>query len=613
MNLLMLIFCLLALQASSAKLLTQGGPPKCERSYISNGNEDYLAITERFYPERQSDDPTILIPPCTWAEGCRAVIPLNATDNANDAEKGVRAMFDDDVVLWLPGHFSSGSMVGPGESVYVGPCGALEGQTLGLGGHATIRRWGRQYATILDAGRWAWALGTNPSTPSVSCAATGKLQTTRSQTTGTKSVSSKRSTGSSAAGTVKSAQAKKSVSSTKSGTIFSKPLFGRKGDDQTQEYPKKPSQSYTFITGFPFPLGPVFKRNTVRTEVEKDTIWVFEQTQALEFVDVYTPLRMTVIKLKSGGLWVHAPCAPTKECIDLVKELDAPVEAIVLPTFAYEHKAFVGPFSRAFPKAKVYVGPDQWSFPVNFPNEFFGIFGAQVLKRTVAGDPDPIPWSDEIEYQQFKLKFKSTVSADFVRNGETAFFHKKTRTLLFTDAVVYIPREPARVVPKQALVALGKDNWLCRYRNGGRTSQETRVIGATQPDEDTPETRTRVQELVYNKFPTPTNAKDLKNAFYFAYELTDGSADAEVVGGVTTGASPTGFGGFFSNLLSGFLPAAIVLQKPMKIVEFPENDVGTLRDLDKILRQIGIIKGEKDKILRKVGISTGESDQPKEA
>ena len=33
------------------------------------------------------------------------------------------------------------------------------------------------------------------------------------------------------------------------------------------------------------------------------------------------------------------------------------MEYIVLPTFAYEHKIFVGPFSRRFPKAKVYVAP----------------------------------------------------------------------------------------------------------------------------------------------------------------------------------------------------------------------------------------------------------------
>lgn len=46
-------------------------------------------------------------------------------------------------------------------------------------------------------------------------------------------------------------------------------------------------------------------------QVEKD-VWLFEQTQAIEAFDVYTPVRMTVIKLKSGGLWVHGPVAPTQ-------------------------------------------------------------------------------------------------------------------------------------------------------------------------------------------------------------------------------------------------------------------------------------------------------------
>lgn len=88
-------------------------------------------------------------------------------------------------------------------------------------------------------------------------------------------------------------------------------------------------------------------------------MWVFEQTQALEFFNVYTPVRMTVIRLASGGLWVHAPVAPTEECIRMVKELGE-VEYIVLPTFAYEHKAFVGPFSRRFPKAKVGGWGEGW-------------------------------------------------------------------------------------------------------------------------------------------------------------------------------------------------------------------------------------------------------------
>lgn len=51
------------------------------------------------------------------------------------------------------------------------------------------------------------------------------------------------------------------------------------------------------------------------TKAVKDCIWLFEQEQALGFSSVSTNIRMTVIKLKSGGLWIHAPIAPTKECI----------------------------------------------------------------------------------------------------------------------------------------------------------------------------------------------------------------------------------------------------------------------------------------------------------
>ena len=93
------------------------------------------------------------------------------------------------------------------------------------------------------------------------------------------------------------------------------------------------------------------------SQIDKGSIWVFEQPQSLAFSNVTTNCRMTVIKLASGGLWVHAPIAPTPECLRLLKELDAPVEYIILPTFAYEHKIFVGPFSRKFPKAKVYIAP----------------------------------------------------------------------------------------------------------------------------------------------------------------------------------------------------------------------------------------------------------------
>ncbi|KAL1538756.1 hypothetical protein AAHA92_27462 [Salvia divinorum] len=224
---------------------------------------------------------------------------------------------------------------------------------------------------------------------------------------------------------------------------------------------------YFNFTGFPFPLGPFLNRQTLRYEAVKDAIWLFEQEQALGFSSVSTNVRMTVIRLKSGGLWVHAPIAPTKECIQLVKELGAPVEYIVLPTFAYEHKIFVGPFSRQFPRAQVWVAPRQWSWPLNLPLEFFGIFRARILE-----DEDlSTPWADEIEQ-----KVLSSPEVGIGPYVEVAFYHKRTRTLLVTDAVIYVPRQPPECISKESLLSSAKNGLAVKILSKGREVPEEPVV-----------------------------------------------------------------------------------------------------------------------------------------
>ncbi|EOY03592.1 T4P13.26 protein isoform 6 [Theobroma cacao] len=155
---------------------------------------------------------------------------------------------------------------------------------------------------------------------------------------------------------------------------------------------------------------------------------------------------MTVIKLKSGGLWVHAPIAPTKECIKLLKELGAPVEYIVLPTFAYEHKIFVGPFSRKFPKAQVWVAPRQWSWPLNLPLEFFGIFRAKILE-----DEDlSTPWADEIE--------------------------QKVLSSPEVDAVIYVPKKPPECINKEYLLASAKNGLAVKLLSKGKKVPDEPVV-----------------------------------------------------------------------------------------------------------------------------------------
>ncbi len=186
---------------------------------------------------------------------------------------------------------------------------------------------------------------------------------------------------------------------------------------------------------------PYGRRQTLRTEVVKDTVWTFDQLQGILYVVV--PIRMSVIKLESGGLLIYAPVAPTRECIRLVQELVAEhgdVKYIILPTISgLEHKVFVGPFARRFPNAEVFVAPNQWSFPLNLPLSWLGFprKRTQVLPK----DSSQTPFASEFDYAVL-----GPIELGPGRFEEVAFFHKRSRTLLVTDSVLSVPEDPPAIV-----------------------------------------------------------------------------------------------------------------------------------------------------------------------
>ncbi|MEH2312189.1 MAG: DUF4336 domain-containing protein [Nostoc sp.] len=189
------------------------------------------------------------------------------------------------------------------------------------------------------------------------------------------------------------------------------------------------------------PLYPYGRRQTIRKEVVKDTIWNFDQIQGIFYVVV--PIRMTVVKLEAGGLLVYAPVAPTIECIRLVNELVAEhgnVKYIILPTIsAIEHKVFVGPFAKYFGTAQVFVAPHQWSFPLNLPLSWLGL----PPKRTqlLPEDSSKTPFANEFDYAML-----GPIELGPGRFAEVAFFHKRSHTLLVTDSVLSIPEDPPAIV-----------------------------------------------------------------------------------------------------------------------------------------------------------------------
>ncbi|MEL6469823.1 MAG: DUF4336 domain-containing protein [Cyanobacteria bacterium J06623_4] len=189
------------------------------------------------------------------------------------------------------------------------------------------------------------------------------------------------------------------------------------------------------------PIYPYGRRLTIRREIIPGKLWTFDQIQGIFYVVV--PIRMTVVKLAGGGLFVFSPVAPTGECVSLVRELEAehgPVKYVILPTVTgVEHKYFAGPFAQRFRQAQVYVAPNQWSFPLDLPMSWLGF----PAKRTqvLPADPRQAPF-----YNEFDYAIVGPIDLSVKPYTEVAFCHRETRSLLAVDTILSIPIEPPEVV-----------------------------------------------------------------------------------------------------------------------------------------------------------------------
>jgi uncharacterized protein DUF4336 len=150
-------------------------------------------------------------------------------------------------------------------------------------------------------------------------------------------------------------------------------------------------------------------------------LWVVEKKFRNGPFDL--PTRMTVIRLRDGGLVLHSVVA-----LDPVlrSELDAlgPVRAVIAPNRA--HHLFAADYPTGYPDALLFAAP---GLPEKRPDLKF----AEELS-----DEAPALWASELE--------QVVVRGVPVLN-EVVFFHPATRTVLFTDLVF-------NVAPKTRISAL---------------------------------------------------------------------------------------------------------------------------------------------------------------
>ena len=214
----------------------------------------------------------------------------------------------------------------------------------------------------------------------------------------------------------------------------------------------------TFITNPTFNEERVIidaegNRTVLKENVLAEKVWTFDQLQGL--LDVYVNVRMTVVKLKNGGLWVHNPVAPTMEVIDAVKKLEekhGKVKHIVVGSVAIEHKIYSGPFAQYFPDADVWLPKDDWTFPVNvkladfvpiFPNKpkYLPLSSKERSEET----NDFVPWKDEIEHETLKVGGSSLRNFKDPWFVDTAFYVKETKSLVLTDVLEKVSNKPVPV------------------------------------------------------------------------------------------------------------------------------------------------------------------------
>jgi len=185
------------------------------------------------------------------------------------------------------------------------------------------------------------------------------------------------------------------------------------------------------------PVGTYKTKKTLLKEVVPDKIWTFDQKFGI--LNVQVPIRMTVVKLKNGGLFVYNPVAATPECVDMLKNLitkHGSIRHIVVGSVALEHKVYAGVLAQKFPQAEVWLAPGQYSFPVNLPNPFLGFPSSRTKLVPQRTEDAPEDWKENFDFLTLG-PFRSRDGAF----SESVFRHKESKTLIVTDTVLEVTEE----------------------------------------------------------------------------------------------------------------------------------------------------------------------------
>jgi len=140
-------------------------------------------------------------------------------------------------------------------------------------------------------------------------------------------------------------------------------------------------------------------------------IWICDGPTVTAAGGFHYPTRMAVIRLEGGALFIWSPIPLTR---DIRAAVDALGEVRYLIAPNAFHNTFLGEWQSAYPAAKLYAAP-----------------GSRDRRRDLEVDDDlddmpPGAWSQQIDQVLVRGNLIMT---------EVVFFHRKSRTALFTDLI----------------------------------------------------------------------------------------------------------------------------------------------------------------------------------
>jgi hypothetical protein len=156
-----------------------------------------------------------------------------------------------------------------------------------------------------------------------------------------------------------------------------------------------------------------------------EDVWVTARPQ--RFWGVETGTRMTVVRLRDGGLFVHCPVAldeATRRAVDALGEVRAVVSSSLF------HHLYAGQWMAAYPGAVFCACPE---LERKRSDLRFG---------HVLGDAPHDLWRGELEQIFFSARFER----------EVVFFHARSRTLVTADALLNLAHHPSRATRAAAFL-----------------------------------------------------------------------------------------------------------------------------------------------------------------